>query len=271
MSTLLRDTSSSPRCVPKSSPAAWRTLEDCRRTVVVLREFSPKSLSRFTESTVRDLVAGLGYATLRKAPASPHTSGAKGIMTSRSHKLVFIGLIVMICAGCGGHQPSPPPKATPTVPTAPKETPTVPTAPKETPTVPTAPKETPTVPVAAPDLIVYRFSIVTKPISLYGLHPGGGFRLWAGVRNAGSGDALATTLRYYRSTDATISTSDTEVGTDAVKALAASGKQTVGGDRRTAPSTVGTYYYGACVDAVAGESSTTNNCSSSSFIEVTTQ
>ena len=30
----------------------------------------------------------------------------------------------------------------------------------------------------------------------------------------------------------------------------------------TAPDTAGTYYYGACVDAVAGESDTTNNCSS---------
>ena len=29
----------------------------------------------------------------------------------------------------------------------------------------------------------------------------------------------------------------------------------------TAPSTAGTYYYGACVDAVADESNTTNNCS----------
>ena len=32
--------------------------------------------------------------------------------------------------------------------------------------------------------------------------------------------------------------------------------------RLTAPSTVGTYYYGACVDAVPGESDTANNCSS---------
>ena len=31
----------------------------------------------------------------------------------------------------------------------------------------------------------------------------------------------------------------------------------------TAPSTPGTYHYGACVDAVAGESDTANNCSSS--------
>ena len=31
----------------------------------------------------------------------------------------------------------------------------------------------------------------------------------------------------------------------------------------TAPDTSGTYYYGACVDAVTDESDTTNNCSAS--------
>ena len=37
----------------------------------------------------------------------------------------------------------------------------------------------------------------------------------------------------------------------------------------TAPSTAGTYYYGACVDAVAGESDTTDNCSrQSATVEV---
>ena len=36
----------------------------------------------------------------------------------------------------------------------------------------------------------------------------------------------------------------------------------------TAPSTVGTYYYGACVGSVTGESDTTNNCSSSVTVTV---
>ena len=49
------------------------------------------------------------------------------------------------------------------------------------------------------------------------------------VSNTGAGEPAATTLRYYRSTDATITTSDTSVGTDAVGALAASG--TSRGDR----------------------------------------
>ena len=36
----------------------------------------------------------------------------------------------------------------------------------------------------------------------------------------------------------------------------------------TAPSTPGTYYYGACVDPVADESDTQNNCSKSEIVFV---
>ena len=97
--------------------------------------------------------------------------------------------------------------------------------------------------------------------------PGGSFTLSATVRNQGDAPSGATTLRYYRSTDSTITASDTSVGTDAVGTLAASGAsdESIG---LTAPSTAGTYYYGACVDAVAGESDTTNNCSSSVQVTV---
>ena len=97
---------------------------------------------------------------------------------------------------------------------------------------------------------------------------GGSFTLSATVRNDGSGSSAATTLRYYRSTDATITTSDTQVGTDAVGPLSASGTREESIDL-TAPSTADTYYYGACVDAVTGESSATNNCSSSVQVDVT--
>ena len=98
---------------------------------------------------------------------------------------------------------------------------------------------------------------------------GGSFTLSATVTNSGDAEAAATTLRYYRSTDATITTSDTGVGTAAVAALAASGTSAASIDL-TAPSTPGTYYYGACVDAVSGESDATNNCSASAAVTVTT-
>ena len=97
--------------------------------------------------------------------------------------------------------------------------------------------------------------------------PGGQFTLSVSVVNTGDGKSAATTLRYYRSTDATITTADTEVGTDEVGALwrLGSANESV---ELTAPSTVGTYYYGACVDAVADESDTTDNCSASVEVDV---
>ena len=73
--------------------------------------------------------------------------------------------------------------------------------------------------------------------------------LSATVRNQGNGLSASTTLRYYRSTDAMISTSDTAVGTGAVSSLSASGTSAES-ISLTAPSTAGTYYYGACVDPV---------------------
>ena len=107
-----------------------------------------------------------------------------------------------------------------------------------------------------PDLEAYAIVVAT---GLDGFTPGVSFTLSVGVRNNGSGSSAATTLRYYRSTDATITSSDTEVGTDDVPGLAPSGTSTQSVDL-TAPSTPGTYYYGACVDAVTDESDTTNNC-----------
>ena len=96
---------------------------------------------------------------------------------------------------------------------------------------------------------------------------GASFTLSATVRNQGSGRSTVTTLRYYRSTDATISASDTAVGTDVVGGLSASGTsaESIG---LTAPSSAGTYYYGACVDSVSGEANTANNCSSSVRVTV---
>ena len=77
----------------------------------------------------------------------------------------------------------------------------------------------------------------------------------------------ASTLRYYRSTDSTISTSDNQVGMDSVGRLYEDGTSAES-VTLNAPTTAGTYYYGACVDAVDDESDTTNNCSSSVSVTV---
>ena len=114
----------------------------------------------------------------------------------------------------------------------------------------------------APDLVVDNVTVSDSAPAA-----GASFTLSAAVRNQGNGSSDSTTLRYYRSTDATIAISDTEVGTDYVSRLdvSESGDESV---RLTAPSTPGTYYYGACVDAVSDESDTTNNCSTAVAVAV---
>ena len=114
----------------------------------------------------------------------------------------------------------------------------------------------------APDLVIQ-----TSSVSDSSPNAGGSFTLSATVRNQGNGLSTATTLRFYRSTDTTISSIDTEVGTDAVSALAAGGTSS-SVLTLTAPSTAGTYYYGACVDPVSGESNSQNNCSSAVRVTV---
>ncbi len=96
---------------------------------------------------------------------------------------------------------------------------------------------------------------------------GGSFTLFATVRNRGDGSSPATTLRYYRSSDDRITSSDTQVGTDPVGVLAGS-NASAESVSLVAPSTAGTYYYGACVDAVADESDTGNNCSQAAGVTV---
>ncbi len=113
----------------------------------------------------------------------------------------------------------------------------------------------------SPDLIVESVSVSDNTLT-----PGQSFILSATVRNQGTGASVATTLRYYRSSNQTISTRDTEVGTDHVRALGAS-RTSAESIPLTAPSSEGTYYYGACVQGVSGESDTNNNCSPGVHVE----
>ena len=116
--------------------------------------------------------------------------------------------------------------------------------------------------VGKPDLVVESVSVdegVRRPDSA--------FVLSTTVRNLGLAAARATTLRYYLSSDTTISPSDMAVGTDPVDELAASATSAES-ITLLAPSAEGTYYYGACVDTVARESKTENNCSAPARVHV---
>ena len=115
----------------------------------------------------------------------------------------------------------------------------------------------------SPDLVIE--SVSANKVTL---EPGEDFRLDAIVRNQGEVDASSTYLRYYRSSDSTISPNDTEVGDDRMTTPDA-GQTYDKWERLTAPDTPGVYYYGACVDSVTGEINTLNNCSAA--VEITVQ
>ncbi len=116
-----------------------------------------------------------------------------------------------------------------------------------------------------PDLVVKIFTIAQDT-----LRAGQDFQLAAEVRNQGTGPSGWTTLRYYLSSDATISTDDTEVGIDSVKILAAS-ETSPEEISVTTPLSSGTYYYGACLESVFAESETANNCSEAVQVNVITE
>ena len=117
-------------------------------------------------------------------------------------------------------------------------------------------------PASAPDLVVDMLTVSEDSPDA-----GAFFALSATVRNRGDSRSESTTLRYYRSPDSTISTSDNLVEDASVGSLPASGSSSVSVNLK-APSSSGTYYYGACVDAVSGESDTGNNCSGSVTVTV---
>jgi len=92
------------------------------------------------------------------------------------------------------------------------------------------------------------------------LDPGQAFTINATASNQGDGPSTASTLRFYLSADDVITTVDTALGEDAVPALLP-GSISVQNLPITAPAETGTYWVGACIDAVAGEAETGNQCS----------
>lgn len=96
---------------------------------------------------------------------------------------------------------------------------------------------------------------------------GTSFQLRTTLLNSGSARAAATKIRLFLSDNSTISTSDRQLGDpDDIRSLDAS-------ERADLTSTIrltgrGSGYLGFCVDAVPGESDTTNNCSESARLTV---
>ena len=112
------------------------------------------------------------------------------------------------------------------------------------------------------DLLVSSFSA-----SPFTVKAGRDYTMTATVNNMGTAQADISTLRYYLSADETITPADTQTATDLVtepqtKVGLYAGSSTVETATVAAPATPGTYYVGACVDVVANETVTDNQCRS---------
>ena len=126
------------------------------------------------------------------------------------------------------------------------------------------PTTTPVEITGSPDLVVSLSSTSNNSL----VDPNGSINLEATVQNQGAADASnSTTLRYYRSTDAAVSSDDQLIATDSVRSLiqGSSGDEDHGA---RAPSQPGQYYYYVCVDSVTDEDETGNNCSNFITINV---
>ena len=93
------------------------------------------------------------------------------------------------------------------------------------------------------------------------------FAVSATVRNEGTGSSDTATLRYYRSVDSAVTPTDAPVGAAPVDEIGPS-LNSAEAIVLAAPTTPGTYFYGACVDTVFGESDTADNCSDSVAVKV---
>ena len=110
-------------------------------------------------------------------------------------------------------------------------------------------------PPFGPDLVVDLIRVGKTEMK-----PGAVFRMDAVIRNQGTAPSGNTKVRFYRSTDEIITPADTPVRTADLPFVAVNATRNKWG-QLTAPQTVGVYYYGVCIEGVANESQTGNNCS----------
>ena len=111
------------------------------------------------------------------------------------------------------------------------------------------------------DLVVDTFNSSKTEIN-----SGETLNLTASVINNGTGSSKATKLTYYRSDDNTITASDDALGGYNIIGLAAGSSSN--DNLIITGHSAGTKYYGACVASVPGETTTDNNCFSSTEIRV---
>ena len=165
-------------------------------------------------------------------------------------RIAFVAAIAIagaVLAGCGGVVRAGAPAAAPESPPA---------------VTPERPEVVPPAGRGGADLLIAEIMVSDRNPAA-----GGAFVLSVIVGNDGTAAAPATRVRFLRSADEAITTDDSEVGAVELPPISAAGR--AGGSvRLSAPASGGTFHYGACVEAVSGESETGNNCSAAVTVTV---
>lgn len=97
--------------------------------------------------------------------------------------------------------------------------------------------------------------------------PGEPISVLSELTNTGDAESDSSTMRWMLSSDSTISTSDAQLALKTVAGLTPGGISQETADI-AAPATPGTYWVGTCVDPIAGEAATSNNCSNAMSLKV---
>ena len=109
--------------------------------------------------------------------------------------------------------------------------------------------------------------VETESISTHTPYPGQSIEIFVTPRNNGNGPSTITTLRYQQSAS-NLFTSTSERGTDIVDIINGNTTGPQESVSFVAPGTSGRYYYRGCIDVIDGETSTTDNCSSTLIVDV---
>ena len=118
-----------------------------------------------------------------------------------------------------------------------------------------------TVNVRGSDLAIDSVSVDYLSSRYTTVRPDGIFELYVTVLNRGTDNTWSdTTLRYYVSSDSTLSADDTEVATDMIYSLDVNETSDESSDWLRPPYKAGVFYCFVCVDEVEDETDTDNNC-----------
>lgn len=109
--------------------------------------------------------------------------------------------------------------------------------------------------------------LINTSANPFDLTPEQAFTIETTVSNQGAASSAASTLHFYLSDDSVISADDLLLSSEPVPVLASGGSSSYNLDT-TAPDAGGTWWAGACVDAVMGESNTLDQCSNGVAITV---